>query len=423
MIDPEYLLLSALTQDPAACLPLSLEPHHFRDSDAQALYGVIRALATQGKPFDLLAVRDAGVDLRFVMSITRDGCGSLANVAAYAERIRDAWKLRELERIGRELADSACERGAEADALVARVMGEVNDLASESKGFDFDMKSLAALVVDEVNKAHEAAEKGETIGIPTGLTRLDAALGGLHRSDLVIVAGRPGMGKTAFGMGLAEYAAKRGYKVGFVSAEMPGPQLGKRLAAMMGGVAYSRLRNGNLTEQDWPRLTEGINQMAKLPLRIYAQPGCRVGDVVRQATVWKRSFGLDVLLVDYLGRLQPDRELERPDLTIGEMAKALKTAAVALDVALVCFAQLNRGVDARVDKRPYMSDLYGSSQIEAEADSILMLYRPGAYDDDADQTAAEILVEKNRHGETGLVPAYFDGPLMRWRDAGWRAEV
>lgn len=417
MINAEYLLLHALTVRPDLSLTLDLEAEHFVDANGRVLYGVIRNLAAKGKPFDILAAKEAGADLRFTAELMRAGVGHPDNAEDYAAKVRAAWKLRELARIGTEMAGEAEAAGADPDQLAGGAISRLNELARSAKGFDFDMQAVAMQVTDFVERAHEAAANGKTIGIPTGIGRLDTALGGLHPTDLVICAARPGMGKTAFGMGVAEFAARKGYRVGFVSAEMPSEQLGTRLAAMIGAVDYSRIRNGRLREEDWPRLMDGLAKMAKLPVRIYAQPGCRMGDVIRQAMAWKLSGGLDLLLVDYLQRIRPDRELERADLTIGQMAQDLKNCAANLNVPVLCFAQLNRGVDNRADKRPLLSDLRGSGEIEQEADSVLMLYRPAAYDEHADARDAEILVEKNRHGETGLIRASFDGPLMRWGDA------
>jgi replicative DNA helicase len=401
-----YLLLHALTEHPAKSLELDLEPEHFADTDSKILYGVIRSAAMASKPFDIVAAREAGADLSFIMEVMR-GTGHIGNTESYAAKIKAQWQQRCLEDIGARLQERHQEP---VDEVMAKVMAEISELSTTKSNKSLDAKALASVVADDIERAYQAQLSGVPLGISTEIGVLDRSLGGLHKTDLVVVAGRPGLGKTSLGLHFSKAACRQGYTVGFASAEMPGVQLGRRLAAMLAGVDASRIRNGTLNDDDWPKITEGLKRMAQMSLHVYADPGCGAGDVRRQAMVWKRSHGLDMLVVDYLGRLKADRRNDRRDIEIGEMCQSFKNLAVQLDIPVVLLAQLNRKSEVRGDRKPMLSDLRDSGEIEQEADSVLMLH----WDEVANN--AQILIEKNRHGETGYVDVDFQKHLMRWGD-------
>lgn len=413
--DADFALLAALLVKPGKVLEVDLEPYQFTaDPGCGVMFSAIRSLASEGKPADLLTISERTGDRQFVAAVAR-GTGHPDHVGHYAEIIRKTWKLREQQRIGQEMTEAAGARSADPDEIAAKATSELGSLTYAAKDYDLGMKDVCKLVVEGIDRAAEAAKGGKTVGIQTGLADLDAILGGWHKTDLNVVAARPGMGKTAFCVCAAMHAAKAGYRVGVVSTEMPHEQLGIRMASQAAGIPVSNMRQGDMQESQWQILTGAMRSIAKLPMRIYAHPGCKVGDIVRQARSWSYT-GLDLLLIDHLHRIKADTSSKRFDLEIASIVQEIKNTATSLNVPVILMSQLNRGLESRADKKPHMGDLRESGKIEEEADSVLMLYRPSVYDEDASQIEAEIIIAKNRHGEQGLLRCAFDGPVMRWRD-------
>jgi len=216
-------------------------------------------------------------------------------------------------------------------------------------------------------------------------------------------------------MNAAVNAAKLGAKVGFISVEMDAVSLGMRLAASAAGISVSDLRRGNLSRQDWEQLARASRDIASLPLRVLDAPSWTMGQIVRQCHAWHR-MGLDMVVIDYLQRTKPDIKTDRHDLAIGQMAKDCKTMAAVLEIPVLLLSQLSRNLEQRQDKRPNMSDLRESGQIEQEADNILMLYRDAVYNETADERDAEVLVEKQRQGPVGMIPMIWHGERALWLD-------
>lgn len=310
------------------------------------------------------------------------------------------------------------EQGKNPDAVRARLVARLVSLEAHGETWVHTAKETMQQVTDYLQAAWDAFHAGGLVGVPSGLSGLDRLLGGFHKSDLIVVGARPAMGKTAFMASLARNAALAGRRVGIASAEMPAVQIGLRMVSMFGGIESTRLRACNLDEDEFARLTSSSTQYGQLPIEIFDKPACTPADIAMQARVWQLSGGLDILFVDYLTRLQPDDVQDSRTREVGQMVQSLKTLAKSLDIPVVCLAQLSRQCDQRPNKRPVMSDLRDSGEIEQEADAVMFLYRDSVYSESADPEHAEVLVEKNRHGPCGKVIARFINEQMLWTNVG-----
>lgn len=340
--------------------------------------------------------------------------GTFANTARYLAELRE---LNRLDKVRNLLREAVSMDGSAADVCGHVVSGLANTFR-EQQARAFDAKSAMIATVDYLDALHTAATEGKRAGVPTGIERLDAVIGGMHPSDLIVVGARPAMGKTALALNIALHAAQQGRAVGVISTEMSIQQLGARMVAQVARIDANRLRTPEKLEPtEWDRVSGAMERIQPLPIKILDQPSCRPSDIALQARQWRMCGGLDILLVDYLTRLRPDRPADRKDLEVGENVAALKTLARDLDIPVVVLAQLSRDVEKRTDKRPTMADLRESGMIEQEADQVWMLYRDSVYNDASDPRSAEIILEKNRHGGTGIVRAEFVPELMLWRDA------
>jgi len=410
----EQSIIVAAMLDNEAASTVDLAAEHFSEEHGQEIWDTILRALSMGETIDgVLIQHKVSEPARIAFGKAMNATGSPANIQAYAKAIKQDYKLRRMKAAARDLLESD-----DPDEAGSLMMSELLEQESGGKRADFNASQLMAKTLERI----EAASTGAQLGLKTGWHSLDQKLGGWHKGDLTIVAGRPGMGKSAFGMNAVINAAKLGANVGFVSVEMDAVSLGMRIAASEAGVSVTSLRNGTIQQDDFDRVVAASNRIAKLPLRILDAPAWTMGQIIRQCHAWHRS-GLEMVVIDYLQRTRPDKEQDRHDLSIGQMAKDAKTLAAVLEIPVVLLSQLSRNLENRQDKRPQMSDLRESGQIEQEADNILMLYREHVYDENADENVGEILVEKQRQGPTGIIPMLWDGSRSLWKDEGeakWR---
>ncbi|UXC37336.1 replicative DNA helicase [Cupriavidus gilardii] len=418
-IESEQAVLGALLLDNDAIDRCGdLRPEHFYRGDHRAIYAEIHALLIAGQGADNVTVyerlktKGADVEIGYLNSLSLN-TPSTANVARYAEIIRDRAAKRQLISLAGDMRQMAS--GADGyRSVVDRVQARLELLAQERA------KSEPVRASDDLPNYFDrlqAAAEGEISATPTGFRDLDEKLGGgLRSGELVIVAGRPSMGKTAFALAIADAAAVGG-TAAFLSMEMPRDQLHERNISMLGKLPLRLLRRPHeMQDADWNRVTYATQRIADMNLFLDDQPALTLLDVRSKARAVKRKHGLSLLVVDYLG-LMTGGPKENRNQEVGSYSRGLKALAKELNIPVIALAQLNRELERRADKRPTMADLRDSGEIEQDADIILFLYRDEVYNPNTQAKGiCEVLVEKQRMGEKGMVPLGFQGEFTLFHD-------
>ncbi len=345
---------------------------------------------------------------------------SAANVANYARIIRERALLRRLIEVGNEIAASAYRpEGRPIAELVDEAERRVFEIAErgQRRGSGFiRLSEILPATVDRLDQLHQS--KGSITGLSSGFTRLDEYTAGLQPGDLIIIAGRPSMGKTSLALNIAENAALGSRKSAAIfSMEMSVEQLAFRMVSSLGRVDQAHLRNGRFGDEDWPRINGAIQQMAEAPIFIDDTPAMTPTEVRARARRLQRERGLDLIVVDYLQLMRVQGSAENRATEISEISRSLKALARELRVPVIALSQLNRSVESRADKKPVMSDLRESGAIEQDADLILFIYRDEVYNADSPRRGtADINIAKQRNGPTGEFPLTFVGKLTKFEN-------
>lgn len=386
---------------------------HFTSPQRARVFGLIRDRVLAGEPADAVTLGEASPDdFNYIVDLAANVPGSSA-VVAYAEIVRENWRRREAVQVGLELVSAA--RAGEADAVDVAA-GRLLALNAVVTACEYTGKQALQQAWREVDR--NFANDGKLPGISTGLRALDEILGGWHDSDLTIIGGRPAMGKTAFLGGLIEAAADAGKRPGVISAEQPAVQLALRRLSLVSSVAATKLRNGQLEDEDWTRLQVGMTEAISREMWIYDRSAVTLDELVGIARKWKHTHGIGCLFIDYAQRISVPRADRISE--VSQVARGMKNLARDLQIPVIALAQVVKGVDQRQgDKRPNAGDLANSDELTREADQILMLYRDEVYNRESpDKGLAEILIEKNRHGPTGFKKVAFLQETMKFADLG-----
>ncbi|MGR8931052.1 MAG: replicative DNA helicase [Gammaproteobacteria bacterium] len=401
----------------------------FYRRDHQVIFRAIGELAEKQIPFDVVTLsevlesrgelKDVG-GLAYLGTLVND-TPSAANIVAYANIVRDRSVLRQLIHIGTEISDSAFStEGRDTAELLENAERKVFEIAEQRQkgqtGFT-SIKSLLAKAVDKIETLYEM--EGDITGVSTGFTDLDEKTSGLQAADLIIVAGRPSMGKTTIAMNMAEnVAVKSGMPVAVFSMEMPGEALAMRMMSSLGRIDQHKVRTGKLDDDDWPRLTSAINLLAETKLFIDDTPALTPTEVRSRARRLMREHGqLGLIVLDYLQLMQSPASGDNRVQQISDISRGLKALAKELNVPVIALSQLNRNLEQRPNKRPVMSDLRESGAIEQDADLIIFVYRDEVYNEDSpDKGIAEVIIGKQRNGPLGTVRLTFLGQYTRFEN-------
>jgi replicative DNA helicase len=357
--------------------------------------------------------------LSYLGTIARD-TPSAANVRAYAEIIRERSILRQLVAAGGEIAAAATDsRGRSATDLVdeaERRVFEIAERGSRGKSGFIAIKDVLPQTIDRLDMLHQTP--GEIRGVPSGFTQLDKKTTGFQAGDLIVIAGRPSMGKTTLAVNIAENAAiAKGVPSAIFSMEMSAEQLTLRLIASLGRVNQTHLRTGNFSEEDWSRIQGAMAQLSVAPLYVDETPALTPTEVRARARRLKREHGLGLIVVDYLQLMQVSGTKENRATEISEISRSLKALAKELQVPVIALSQLNRAVEQRTDKKPVMSDLRESGAIEQDSDLILLIYRDEVYDPNTTRRGvADIIIAKQRNGPIGEIQLTFLGEYTRFEN-------
>jgi len=346
---------------------------------------------------------------------------SAANIRRYAEIVRERSMLRKLVSVADEIAAAAFNpQGKEARQLLDEAESRVFQIAQEGSrgvtGFQ-EIQPLLSAVVERIDELYHREGDSDITGVPTGFTDLDRMTSGLQAGDLVIVAGRPSMGKTSFSMNIGEHVAiEQGLPVAVFSMEMGAVQLAMRMVGSVGMLDQHRMRTGKLTADDWPRLTHAVQQVQEAQIYIDETPALNSMEVRARARRLARQCGqLGLIIIDYMQLMSANSSGENRATEISEISRSLKGLAKELNCPLIALSQLNRSLEQRPNKRPVMSDLRESGAIEQDADLILFIYRDEVYNPDSpDKGTAEIIVGKQRNGPIGSVRLTFQGASTRF---------
>ena len=401
----------------------------FYRRDHRLLFRAIRDLAEAGSPFDAVTLSEelnktreletAG-GLSYIGTLAKD-TPSAANIVAYADIVREHSVLRQLIQVGTGIADSGFNpAGRQSKELLDEAERQVFEIAEQGargrQGFN-SIKDLLTRVVERIDMLYE--QDSSITGVPTGYADFDGKTSGLQKADLVIVAGRPSMGKTTFAMNIAEHVAiKEQLPVAVFSMEMPGEQLAMRMMSSLGRINQQKVRTGKLDDDDWPRLTSAMSLLAEAPLYIDDTPALSPTELRARTRRLMREHGqLGLVVIDYLQLMQVPGHKENRTGEISEISRSLKGLAKELDCPVIALSQLNRSLEQRTDKRPVMSDLRESGAIEQDADLIVFIYRDEVYNEDSPyKGTAEIIIGKQRNGPIGTTRLAFLGEYTRFEN-------
>ncbi len=430
-VEAEQSLIGGLLLDNQAwdrVADLVNETDFYRD-DHRRIFRQVAHLIEQGKPADVVTVFEqldkAGTasqvgGLAYLAEIANN-TPSAANIRRYAEIIRERCILRRLVTVGDEIAASAlAPAGRDAKDVLDQAEAKIFEIAEagarQASGF-VPIQPILGQVVDRIQELYDRDSPSQVTGVPYGLIDVDDMTSGLQGSDMIVVAGRPGMGKTTFALNVAENVAlNAGLPVAIFSMEMPATQLAMRFIASVGRLDQHRLRTGKLTDDDWQNLTVALGKLHEAPIYIDETPGLNPTDLrARCRRLYRQCGKLGLIVVDYLQLMTSLKVSDNRAQELSEISRSIKSLAKELNVPIFALSQLNRSLEQRPNKRPVMSDLRESGAIEQDADIIMFIYRDEIYNPDSpDKGTAELIIGKHRNGPTGAVRLTFRGESTRF---------
>jgi len=428
-VEAEQAVLGGLMLAPDAydrVADLLVERDFYR-RDHQLIYRAIGELAQRDKPYDAVTLGEwfeaqglgeqvaGGAYLTELAATTP----SAANIRAYAEIVRDKAVLRQLIDVGTGIVNDGFQPGGRESAeILAQAEQSVFAIAEAGARGRSDFTPINKALSDAFSVLEARYQSGGGVtGLPTGYTEFDEMTSGLQNTDLIILAARPAMGKTTFALNIAEYVAIKTQKaVGIFSMEMSDSQLAMRLIASNGRINATRLRTGQLEDEDWSRVNSALRIMKDTKIFIDDTPGLSPDVLRAKCRRLKREHDLGLVVIDYLQLMAVPGNNENRATEISEISRSLKALAKELNIPVIALSQLNRSLETRADKRPVMADLRESGAIEQDADIILFIYRDDYYnkENSPDRGLAEIIIGKQRNGPTGSLKLKFFGEYTRF---------
>ncbi|OGT79576.1 MAG: replicative DNA helicase [Gammaproteobacteria bacterium RIFCSPLOWO2_02_FULL_61_13] len=429
-IEAEQAVLGGILLDPESWVRVADKIHvdDFYRNDHKLIFSAISDLEKDGKPFDVVTVAewlethqklDDASGLSYLVALA-ENTASTSNISAYADIVRKRSVLRQLIRAASKITESVFNPMGRASEEILdfaeQSVFEISEQQERGRKNYTPIKDLLVATLDRVDELFQS--KNPITGVPTGFSDFDKFTAGLQRSDLIVVAGRPSMGKTAFAINIAEHAViKSKLAVAVFSMEMSGEQLAMRMLSSLGHIDSHKVRTGQLEDQDWPRLTSAVDLLKDTRLFIDDTPALTPVELRARCRRIAREHRLDMVVVDYLQLMQVPGTTENRATEISEISRSLKAMAKELNVPVMALSQLNRSLEQRPNKRPVMSDLRESGAIEQDSDVIVFIYRDEVYDEDSvDKGIAEIIIGKQRNGPIGTVKLAFRGQFTRFEN-------
>ncbi|WP_155593153.1 replicative DNA helicase [Lysinibacillus cavernae] len=429
--EAEQSVIGAIFLEPQALITASeiLLADDFYLNAHKTIFETMLRLSDQGKAIDVVTVteelsakkeiEDVG-GLSYLLELA-NAVPTAANVAHYAKIVEEKALLRRLIRVATKIVEDGYTREDEVEALLGEAEKKMMEVANRKNAGDFKhVKDVLVETFDNIERLQ--SQKGDVTGIPTGFRDLDNITAGFQRNDLIIVAARPSVGKTAFALNVAQSVAVQAREnVAIFSLEMGAEQLVMRMLCAEGNIDAQVLRTGALTTEDWGKLTMAMGSLSNSGIFIDDTPGVRINEIRAKCRRLAQENGLGMILIDYLQLIQGSgKPGENRQQEVSEISRSLKGLARELKVPVIALSQLSRGVEQRQDKRPMMSDLRESGSIEQDADIVAFLYRDDYYDKESEsKNMIEIIIAKQRNGPTGTVTLAFKKEFNKFINVDW----
>ncbi|WP_416148041.1 replicative DNA helicase [Salipaludibacillus sp. HK11] len=418
-IEAEQAVLGAIFIEDQALVTASdcLIPEDFYRPAHERIFTVMLDLSEKGEPVDIVTVTSELQTKKWLeeiggvsyLSDLANAVPTAANARYYSEIVEEKSLLRRLIRVATNIASEGYAADEDVDSILNDAEKSILEVAHKKNSGEFvDIKDVLVEAFDKIEMLQHTA--GDVTGIPTGFTELDRITAGFQKNDLIIVAARPSVGKTAFALNISQnVATKTDENIAIFSLEMGADQLVMRMLCAEGNIDAQRLRTGKLEDEDWQRLTMAMGSLSKAGIFIDDTPGIKVKDIRSKCRKLKQDRGLGMIMIDYMQLIQGDaRSGEGRQQEVSEISRELKGLARELEVPVIALSQLSRGVESRQDKRPMMSDIRESGSIEQDADIVAFLYRDDYYDQESEQKdIIEIIIAKQRNGPVGTVELAF----------------
>lgn len=427
-LEAEQSVLGSILID-SSCLnkvaEILIHPDYFYLANHKAIYSAMIDMFTVGQPVDYITVLDKlkmqddldATNFKSYLLQLAQIVPSVSNVEFYADIVRDKHNVRVLVNTAREIIDNASGGEVDSAELLNSAEQKIFDIrrGKDTRGLQ-RVNEIIVQTFDRLDALNSQSGE-EYSGVPTGIKDLDRVIMGLNKTDLVLLASRPGMGKTSFSLNIAEHVATiKEKRVAFFSLEMSKEQLVSRMLSTKAQIPGQNLRLGKLSDKEWVKLIEAGDILSKAPIYIDDTPGITIPEMKAKL---RRLGNVDLVIVDYLQLMSSAKRIDNRVQEVSEITRNLKIMAKELDVPVLTLSQLSRASEQRSNHKPVLSDLRDSGSIEQDADIVMFLYREGYYesgevDEDKDQNSGECIVAKNRHGETRAVPLHWQGEFMRF---------
>ncbi|MCC0704252.1 replicative DNA helicase [Clostridioides sp. ES-S-0049-02] len=426
-VESEQSILGSILLDKDAIITVTetIRPGDFYKEAHKIIYECMITLSNKGEPIDLITLteelrkqghlNDIG-GISYITSLSTI-VPTTSNVKYYADIVKEKSVLRKLIKASNEIINLGYSGATKIEDVLEQAEKRIFDISQEKTSDDF--KSINLVLMDAYDMIEKLyTNKSDVTGITTGFKDLNKKINGLQRTDLILVAARPAMGKTAFSLNLVQNAALKGdASVAVFSLEMSKEQLVQRMLSSQSSVELKKIKTGTLNDNDWPRIIDAMAVLSDAKIHIDDTPGIKISELRSKCRKLKIEKGLDLVLIDYLQLMEGEGNNESRQQEISKISRSLKVLAKELNCPVVALSQLSRAPEQRADHRPMLSDLRESGAIEQDADIVMFLYRDEYYHADSEsKNIGEIIIAKNRHGETGSVELVWLGEVQRFGD-------
>ena len=426
-VESEQSILGSIILDKEAIITVAetIQPMDFYKEAHKIIYESMLKLNSNNEPIDLITLieelrKEGHLDsiggISYLTSLSTI-VPTTSNVKYYANIVKEKSVMRQLIKASNEIINLGYDASTDVQEILDKAEKNIFDISQEKSGDD--IQPINVVLQDTFEMIEKlCTDKIEVTGITTGFADLNKKINGLQRTDLILLAARPAMGKTAFSLNLVQNAALKGdASVAVFSLEMSKEQLVQRMLSAQSNVELSKIKTGNLGESDWPRIIDGMAVLSEANIFIDDTPGIKISEIRSKCRRLKIEKGLDLILIDYLQLMEGEGKNENRQQEIAKISRSLKILAKELDCPVVALSQLSRSPELRKDHRPILSDLRESGSIEQDADIVMFLYRDEYYHDDSEKkNIGEVIIAKNRHGETGNVELVWFGQVQKFAD-------